>query len=631
MLAAALRGRQRAVGSADDVAKWFRGLDRRRLVIIGEPGMGKTTLAVQILLNMLAGPASSIVSSSPARKRLPVPVLFSLSSFDPRTDSLDEWLTRRIAEAYPQWASDYGRETAFALVQGRKVMAILDGLDEVPQDDRPRAIDKLNSALADGKLEIILTCRTAEYGQVVAASDELRGAWVVQPDPVSGRAAADYLSRLTPRSRRDDWKPLLAALRSGHAGPVTEALSTPLMLWLASQVYRDRDSDPSELVNRTRFPESSEIQDYLLGEMVPVLFSVYTAYTRQPGKLRHRWQPEKAQRWLCYMAALMTYRLLRDLSWRELPTLLYPADPSRRLRAWYVAAPLLGVAATIGAGAIGWAAAWLAGGLGNAYLCGLAFGFTAWVANTLVTAFPYYFEKPRFRDSWGLGDHFYGTRGLFDRSRRAGMIVLIGLIAAWFAVQLANGLAVGLATRLVLGTAVALATARAINVTVGRMMRMWGNEMMQIWGDEWSRAVGTLRASRLQFTGACLGTALIGALGLGLAAGITNGLADGLTAGFFGALGAALASVVVLILTSPWGQYARAHIVYVMRGQLPWRLMSFLEDCHRIGVLRQLGQAYQFRHALLQDHLANVPLAGVWRRRVFSGGGQAVGRPDRSG
>lgn len=39
-------------------------------------------------------------------------------------------------------------------------------------------------------------------------------------------------------------------------------------------------------------------------------------------------------------------------------------------------------------------------------------------------------------------------------------------------------------------------------------------------------------------------------------------------------------------------------------GALPARLMSFLHDAHRLGVLRQVGGTYQFRHARLHDHLA---------------------------
>jgi hypothetical protein len=40
-------------------------------------------------------------------------------------------------------------------------------------------------------------------------------------------------------------------------------------------------------------------------------------------------------------------------------------------------------------------------------------------------------------------------------------------------------------------------------------------------------------------------------------------------------------------------------------GRLPWRLMTFLDDAYRLGLLRVVGPAYQFRHAELQDHLAD--------------------------
>jgi hypothetical protein len=39
-------------------------------------------------------------------------------------------------------------------------------------------------------------------------------------------------------------------------------------------------------------------------------------------------------------------------------------------------------------------------------------------------------------------------------------------------------------------------------------------------------------------------------------------------------------------------------------GRLPRTLMPFLDDAHRLGLLRAVGPAYQFRHAELHDHLA---------------------------
>ncbi|MEV0592861.1 hypothetical protein [Nonomuraea cavernae] len=34
--------------------------------------------------------------------------------------------------------------------------------------------------------------------------------------------------------------------------------------------------------------------------------------------------------------------------------------------------------------------------------------------------------------------------------------------------------------------------------------------------------------------------------------------------------------------------------------------MRFLDDAHRVGLLREVGAVYQFRHAKLQDRLARA-------------------------
>ncbi|MER7130105.1 hypothetical protein [Streptosporangium saharense] len=44
-------------------------------------------------------------------------------------------------------------------------------------------------------------------------------------------------------------------------------------------------------------------------------------------------------------------------------------------------------------------------------------------------------------------------------------------------------------------------------------------------------------------------------------------------------------------------------ITALRHRRLPYRLMDFLDDVHRMGLLRAAGPHYQFRHADLQDHL----------------------------
>ncbi|MFJ9481459.1 NACHT domain-containing protein [Streptomyces mirabilis] len=56
---------------------------------------------------------------------------------------------------------------------------------------------------------------------------------------------------------------------------------------------------------------------------------------------------------------------------------------------------------------------------------------------------------------------------------------------------------------------------------------------------------------------------------------------------------------------SAWGWLLTTRLWLCGTGRLPWRLMTFLEEAHRRGVLRQAGAVYQFRHARLQERLAS--------------------------
>jgi ABC-type proline/glycine betaine transport system permease subunit len=60
----------------------------------------------------------------------------------------------------------------------------------------------------------------------------------------------------------------------------------------------------------------------------------------------------------------------------------------------------------------------------------------------------------------------------------------------------------------------------------------------------------------------------------------------------------------VVHATSASGRFNTTRIWLALRGSTPLRLMSFLADAHRLGVLRLAGPYYQFRHELLRDRLA---------------------------
>jgi hypothetical protein len=53
-----------------------------------------------------------------------------------------------------------------------------------------------------------------------------------------------------------------------------------------------------------------------------------------------------------------------------------------------------------------------------------------------------------------------------------------------------------------------------------------------------------------------------------------------------------------------WLAYNLSTFRLASKGALPLRAMEFLEDAHRLGLLRAEGPFYQFRHVELQKHLS---------------------------
>jgi hypothetical protein len=61
---------------------------------------------------------------------------------------------------------------------------------------------------------------------------------------------------------------------------------------------------------------------------------------------------------------------------------------------------------------------------------------------------------------------------------------------------------------------------------------------------------------------------------------------------------------------SAWMLYVLVKSILVGTSQLPPRLMAFLDDCYRLGLLRREGDRYQFRHVQVQRALESAYYCG---------------------
>ncbi|WP_052411431.1 NACHT domain-containing protein [Streptomyces sp. NRRL S-118] len=334
-------------GAGAEITEVF--LDRlptRRLLVLGEPGTGKTVLLVRLLLALIERRAAGGA----------VPVLFPLASWNPARQPLDDWMAERLARDYTG-LGDGQLGHAQTLLEHRLILPVLDGFDEIPQCFRGMALDALNAALPLGHA-LVLSSRVTEYRDALAPPSgvpvRLAGAAAVELQPLDADDIAAYLrrdagGRGTPAA--DRWEPVIRRL--GTDAPVARALRTPLMLFLARTVYNPRPDEhaaalpsPAELCDPVRFPDRAALESHLFDAFVP---AAYRPHPRHPC----RWSPRQAERALRFLARQLHEAPggRTDLAWWHLPRALPPRAaappcaarpdglPRRRARAARRAAP----------------------------------------------------------------------------------------------------------------------------------------------------------------------------------------------------------------------------------------------------------------------------------------------------
>ena len=181
--------RQLRGGRLQDLHAVYGGLGSGRLVIIGEPGSGKTGAAVLLVLAALEH-RQQVPSQD--RQLVPVPVIFTLHGWDPSTQRVADWFAARLQETYPLFAGKRGRAEAAQLVQAGRIAVFLDGLDEIAEDLRPVALQALSQQTV---VRVVVLARSFEM-MVAARQGFLEGAAALELRAVDAAAAGDYLSRV---------------------------------------------------------------------------------------------------------------------------------------------------------------------------------------------------------------------------------------------------------------------------------------------------------------------------------------------------------------------------------------------------------------------------------------------------
>ena len=264
------------------------------LLILGEPGTGKTTLLLEL--------AQELLDRAELDENLPIPVVFNLSSWSVRRQTLDLWLVDELNER-----SDVPRGLARQWVETEQVLPLLDGLDEVAVDHRQACAEAINNFRRDhGLLQIAVCSRIADYGSL-GTKLRLRTAIVVQP--LAAFEIQDYLERIG--------EPAHAVRAALKEDPLfSELLETPLMLWVAMLAYRDA---PVELSIEDTFEQRRR---RLFANFIDAMFKRRSAETR--------YTQHQTLSSLCWLARALTGNAQTVFYFRK-PARGMAADSSRKM------------------------------------------------------------------------------------------------------------------------------------------------------------------------------------------------------------------------------------------------------------------------------------------------------------
>ena len=241
----------------------------RVLLVLGEPGAGKTTMLLQLVSHLLA--------AAEADDSCPMPAVFALSAYRDNRP-LTDWLVDQLANNY-----ETPRKLAAQWIDAGRFVPLLDGLDEVDPSLRPMCAEAINAFRQQHPgVALLVTARSRDY-QTLATRLNMDKAIVLQP--LTPEQIDTYLSRRGPR---------LAGLRQSLVADQTlrELAQTPLMLSIMTLAYRRMPEEGGEMGGRLLTSTQ--------------LFDVYAErMARYRGK-DMRFAPSDTITWLTWLAKQLT-------------------------------------------------------------------------------------------------------------------------------------------------------------------------------------------------------------------------------------------------------------------------------------------------------------------------------------
>lgn len=192
------------------------------LLILGEPGVGKTTILLEL--------ARDAIARAERDSNFPIPVVLNLSSWSDPKRTIFDWLQDELSTKY-----NISRDISQTWVLQGELSLLLDGLDEVKTEIREACIKAINGFRDEyGLLSLVVCCRVADY-EALHTRLKLHGAILLKPLTIE--QVDEYLEHIG-----SELSGVRQAVKSNLL--LQELVQTPLMLNILVMAYTGNTTEP---------------------------------------------------------------------------------------------------------------------------------------------------------------------------------------------------------------------------------------------------------------------------------------------------------------------------------------------------------------------------------------------------
>lgn len=578
----------------------------RALLILGEPGSGKTISLLQL--------AKDLLDRAEQDADHLIPVVLNLSSWQPTNQkgkpispaqSIAVWLIEELNSQY-----QIPRKVGKAWVEEQHLLLLLDGLDEVQSTDRNACITALNAFQQEQHTEMVVCCRIKDYE---ALNDRLNFDKAIHLNALTLPQVQQYLASLN--TNLTTLQTLLT-----QDPDLQDLARSPLMLHMMVLAYEGVELENLPITN-TLLERQKQLFDTYIDRMFERsrLFAYSDKVSEKNTKpLYSRQQATRCLIWL-------SQRMIEHSQTIFLIEKMQPTWLDNRQKKSYgltiLAIPGLsiGLIAGLGFGLIGGSiVGWFMG-----LVHGLIAHFLFWIILVEVGPEIKLVEKlgwswRKARDRFWFFLKFFLNFLFFERRKLVGSILvggfILGLCIVLFGGTINNPL-VGLLIVLVFGLlipALMLITAFITGLITGLVLAMPAGLIT-------NEVASRIKPNQGIWTSARYG----------LMSGLVGGLMSGVPiAAFFGLFGADSNGAEARLLSeiffgifigvpigvmsglsyggTPCIKHFALRFTFYHKGQVPWNYAKFLDWASDRLFLQKVGGGYIFIHRTLMEHFAQL-------------------------